>query len=348
MFSFGSNLMEIEITRKKTARAFDANAIRKMSSHKVMTTDEILKQLARFDRNNFPHDALLAAAAHKEELVPELLAALDRVSTNPAAFIEDHDSMLHVFALYLLAEWRETRALEPILRLFSLPDEQPHDLTGDVITSDGAQILAAVCDRHVEPLLRLATNESINEYVRGQALEALGVLAAWGERSKAEIIEVLRSLFQDGLKRPGDAYVWAEWAGVVMDLNAQALLPELREAFDLYLVDETVITLDYIEKCFQQEGEDLVEAFAETHRPVSAMEIAGWAAYTETEYQPPPIRRELVVGELGAPLYYESSEPYTAPVYSPPVPYVAPPKTGRNDACPCGSGKKFKKCCGKN
>ena len=23
------------------------------------------------------------------------------------------------------------------------------------------------------------------------------------------------------------------------------------------------------------------------------------------------------------------------------------PKVGRNDACPCGSGKKFKKCCGK-
>ncbi|WP_054774967.1 SEC-C metal-binding domain-containing protein [Methylogaea oryzae] len=22
------------------------------------------------------------------------------------------------------------------------------------------------------------------------------------------------------------------------------------------------------------------------------------------------------------------------------------PKTGRNDPCPCGSGKKFKKCCG--
>ena len=24
------------------------------------------------------------------------------------------------------------------------------------------------------------------------------------------------------------------------------------------------------------------------------------------------------------------------------------PKIGRNDACPCGSGKKYKKCCGKN
>ena len=24
------------------------------------------------------------------------------------------------------------------------------------------------------------------------------------------------------------------------------------------------------------------------------------------------------------------------------------PKVGRNDLCPCGSGKKYKKCCGKN
>ncbi|MCA9066876.1 MAG: SEC-C domain-containing protein, partial [Planctomycetaceae bacterium] len=23
------------------------------------------------------------------------------------------------------------------------------------------------------------------------------------------------------------------------------------------------------------------------------------------------------------------------------------PKVGRNDPCPCGSGKKYKKCCGK-
>lgn len=30
---------------------------------------------------------------------------------------------------------------------------------------------------------------------------------------------------------------------------------------------------------------------------------------------------------------------------SPSVPYIAPPKIGRNDPCPCGSGKKYKKCC---
>jgi preprotein translocase subunit SecA len=28
--------------------------------------------------------------------------------------------------------------------------------------------------------------------------------------------------------------------------------------------------------------------------------------------------------------------------------YVAQPTVGRNDPCPCGSGKKYKKCCGKD
>ncbi|MCC7175462.1 MAG: SEC-C domain-containing protein, partial [Bryobacterales bacterium] len=33
------------------------------------------------------------------------------------------------------------------------------------------------------------------------------------------------------------------------------------------------------------------------------------------------------------------------PVGAPPAPRAAP-RTGRNDYCPCRSGKKFKNCCG--
>ncbi|MCA9583063.1 MAG: SEC-C domain-containing protein, partial [Myxococcales bacterium] len=33
--------------------------------------------------------------------------------------------------------------------------------------------------------------------------------------------------------------------------------------------------------------------------------------------------------------------------HAPQAPVVrATPKVGRNEACPCGSGKKFKRCCG--
>jgi uncharacterized protein YecA (UPF0149 family) len=34
------------------------------------------------------------------------------------------------------------------------------------------------------------------------------------------------------------------------------------------------------------------------------------------------------------------------PDYESDTPVVAPPKIGRNDQCPCGSGKKYKKCHG--
>jgi preprotein translocase subunit SecA len=34
--------------------------------------------------------------------------------------------------------------------------------------------------------------------------------------------------------------------------------------------------------------------------------------------------------------------------FTPPIPIVnVSPKIGRNEPCPCGSGKKYKKCCGR-
>lgn len=45
--------------------------------------------------------------------------------------------------------------------------------------------------------------------------------------------------------------------------------------------------------------------------------------------------------------FYEDSENVFNTTYSRPSPVVRGPKTGRNDRCPCGSGKKYKKCCGK-
>jgi uncharacterized protein len=39
------------------------------------------------------------------------------------------------------------------------------------------------------------------------------------------------------------------------------------------------------------------------------------------------------------------SDGMTSMFYSNAQPYLAPPKVGRNEPCPCGSGKKYKKCC---
>lgn len=42
-------------------------------------------------------------------------------------------------------------------------------------------------------------------------------------------------------------------------------------------------------------------------------------------------------------LFYVGGVPYVETPYR-----KASPKVGRNDPCPCGSGKKYKKCCGRN
>jgi preprotein translocase subunit SecA len=46
--------------------------------------------------------------------------------------------------------------------------------------------------------------------------------------------------------------------------------------------------------------------------------------------------------EMPAPEMAPQEEPEIQVTY-----YREDPKVGRNDPCPCGSGKKYKKCCGK-
>ena len=53
------------------------------------------------------------------------------------------------------------------------------------------------------------------------------------------------------------------------------------------------------------------------------------------------IQREAVVKITGA-----SHGGTDTPVKKQPVKKAAAEKVGRNDPCPCGSGKKYKKCCG--
>jgi hypothetical protein len=105
-----------------------------------MTSAEILQQLQRVpDQADFaPYEAaLLAATGQRETITPELIAAIDRVSAEPAHYLKDHEDCLHLFAIYLLTQFRERRALDSFLRFFSLPGEQSLDLTGDMVTEHG-------------------------------------------------------------------------------------------------------------------------------------------------------------------------------------------------------------------
>ncbi|WP_035805739.1 SEC-C metal-binding domain-containing protein [Lunatimonas lonarensis] len=70
--------------------------------------------------------------------------------------------------------------------------------------------------------------------------------------------------------------------------------------------------------------------------PSEAMETVG--RYVSIYQTPFRIRKELKLNDT------RKNRP--ASIWSEYAPYVKEePKVGRNDLCPCGSGKKFKKCC---
>ena len=323
-----------------------------------MTIPEILKQLDTIpDQGEFaPYAAALrAAAAQRDAITPELTAAIDRVSADPGPYLEHPERCLHLFAIYLLAQFREAGARDCFVRFFSLPGEQALELTGDLVTEQGAAVFASVCGGDPAPLLRLAHDENVNEFVRGQAIDALLVQSTWGERPREAVIAELRGLFSS-LPKPGNAFVWAALVGAVDTFNALELLPEVRQAFAEGLVDETIIGLDDLDPSEPRRPrsyphpspEERLRWFVERNAPIDAInECSAWICFRD-ESEDSELLDEKEDLDWEVPSDDTSAPPFYTPTpYTPPQPYIAPPRIGRNEPCPCGSGKKYKKCCGK-
>src|ERR1035441_7939474 len=128
----------------------------------MMTIPEILNELEPYT-GRFPMDALRAAVAQREAITPELLRLVEVIAANPAEAAKRGDSMLPVFALYLLAQFREKRACPSIVKMFSAPAETSYDLVGDTVTEGLRRIFASVYDGNPVPLHGLVENDEANE-----------------------------------------------------------------------------------------------------------------------------------------------------------------------------------------
>src|SRR3989442_585508 len=99
---------------------------------------EIQDLLARLDRHrgSFPEDLVAEVIARREEVIPRFLETLEEIDRNPEPCLADDGRMIHIYALYLLALFRETCAYPLLVRIFSRPGEFPFELAGDVVTQD--------------------------------------------------------------------------------------------------------------------------------------------------------------------------------------------------------------------
>ena len=302
----------------------------------MMTLPEILKELEPYT-GQFPRKAMHAAIEQREAITPELLGVLEAVAEKPVEFARRSDYMVHIFALFLLAQFREKRAYPLIVKMFSAPGETPFDLAGDTVTEGLSRIFASVYDGNPAPLHGLVESEEVNEYVRYAAIDAFLVLEHSGQMARGEVVDYFRSLFQGRLGR-SHSHAWNGLVSAVADLPAPELLEEVRQAYADDLVDTDFASLEGIERDLVAREPRRRENFAIITDAINEMEW--WASFHPEDSRPkkaPKLPAPIVLPTLPAPANYAAQKPF-----------VRQPKIGRNDLCPCGSDKKYKKCCGKS
>jgi hypothetical protein len=300
-----------------------------------MTIPEILKALEPYT-GRFPMEAMKAAIEQREAITPELLRVVEAIAENPAEVAKRKDYMLTVFALYLLAQFREKRAYPAIVKMFSAPGETSYELVGDTVTEGLKQIFASVYNGNPAPLQGLIENEEADEFVRDAAINAVVLLERTDQMPRAEVVEYFRSLFQRRLQR-NHSFAWDGLVCAVADLPAPELLEEVRQAYAEGLVDESVADLGGIERDMAAPKPWHLERRTLITDAIGDMER--WACFHPEDSRPKKLPK------LETPIL---PQPPPAPVeYAATKPIIREPKIGRNDPCSCGSGKKYKKCCGR-
>ena len=308
----------------------------------MSTPDQLLSALDYDSAAKFPKSAILEIISRREEMTPVLLEVLEACRADPAAFNDTARCMLPTYAAFLLAQFRETRAYRPIIELLQLDAGVTTEIFGDSLTEDLKDILACVFDGDEAPLRGLIENPRANEWARGSAgLRAYPALIHAGRIGRADVEQYFGGLLEIRLEREPSA-VWNNLAGLSGDLGFTSLLPLVRRAFEDGLCDPWFASLERIEKRLQAGGDPKWASDCTPVDDVVAV-MENWACFNIPPARPRP---KPEPDDLTGMLHEgpAASREYPSRPVTPPPPLY--PGVTRNDPCPCGSGKKFKKCCG--
>ena len=305
-----------------------------------MNTAEILTSL-EYDTGTFPRKALGAAIQNKQEIVPGLLRFVVYARENAEA-IEKQESnifMGHLYALFLLAQFREQSAYEPIIDLFgSLPDETILNITGEVITEDFHRILVSVFGGDDTLIRKLVENESAPPFVRGAAIESFITMMVVGLKTRQEVIDYYSHLFKGGLRREF-SFVWNMLVASAADVHPGELYEEILKAYNEDLFETGFVSMKEIEEEKNWTVEKSLKRISlhGNHSLINdtIAEMEWWACFKDRTKKDADIIGKGT--KFCAPAEYPELKPVGQDI-----------KIGRNAPCTCGSGKKYKKCCGKN
>ena len=240
----------------------------------------------------------------------------------------DSEYQLHFYALFLLGEFRDKKAFQTIAELVSLSPEVVDYLIGDAVISGLADVLYNTYDGDMNRLKQMIADKKVDEYVRVDALKVMGQLYLDGEIQESDW---KRFLSQKIHEAQGYDHIYNGIADLICRCHFVDMLPEIRYMFDHDLMDEGY--LGKYDSCV-----DLMFEYREEEEPFcaksmdAAEHLKSWAMFTDGN------TKNSDISEKDLEKMFRDMERTVNPL-------TPKKKIGRNDLCPCGSGKKYKFCC---
>lgn len=288
-------------------------------------------QLEYFSRP-FPRSAIAFANEHREEIAPFLIEALSRVAANPS-IADNSEYALHLYAMHLLATWRDTRAYGPLVALGHHSEDVLETVMGDVITESYGRSLAAVCDGNIEPLQALFEDTQASHWARNAALDAWMIRVIEGDSLRDDLLQYLISCGDIEAARlrqtdtaPNELEVLNCIVSVAADIAGVEMIVRIDGWFSDDLLDQSIAGKKWVHEQIREPFDVCRERMLGRGKGYvrdAEKEMGWWSGFHD------------------APVTIKKSASTQQPVRH-------DLKIGRNDPCPCGSGKKYKKCHGAN
>lgn len=217
-----------------------------------MEITEIIKRLEIFD-GKYKRKEVDEAIKRKEEITPYLIDILKKVLDEPWCYAETKDNENnywgHIYAVMLLSHFRESRAHDLIVELFSLPGELSYNLFGDITTEDLPAILYSTCGGSLEHIKEMILNKVADEFCRSAALRAMVYAVIDGIVSRDDVIQFFGSLFPSGEEdeEDKDYELYTQLANAVCDIYPEELMDKIEKAYEQDLIDPMSIEPDDFE-----------------------------------------------------------------------------------------------------
>ena len=294
-----------------------------------MDAAAILNHLTRAE--GLPRAVLRAASAQRADMVPEFLGVIEDYLGRESAARSTPTPLFFIF--HLLGEWRERSAYRPLARLLRCPADEIDAVFGDAITTTSHRVMAAVFDGDPQPLFDIILDPNAEEFIRASMCEALAMVTLQGELDRDVSERFLRDAYSE-LRPQRACYVWVGWQSAIAMLGVGELEVLVKRAFDRGFIGPHILSFNDFKHDLKRGIEQLEAPWQPDDDQYTRFgnnldELSGWQCFTEAYNADQEWWRQLE--ELDRILGEPHHNPFKA--------------IGRNDPCPCGSGKKFKKCC---